>query len=255
MDLIIGWSFCVVSPKELVSQLVVFPYCLGRAYSGQNQSIGLPYLALQVPVERDSLLGSPNSTYGTVNNSGQKSNATIRLLNLSYRNIFMSIICYSTFFLLVGYGLSDLINSRRRLMWDKEENSRAIARESWAVEVQKHEDLRIKMQGERVAMDEIRRSWARERAEERKEREQKEKREREEETRKRSNLLWTELTTRGCVRYGVRRYTAALSRVPLGLDSVEECWNKTINIHGREWIPAHCEDPVRKKISKIRSRC
>ncbi len=244
MDLIIGWSFCVVSPKELVSQLVVFPYCLGRAYSGQNESTGLPYLALQVPVERDSLLGSPNSTYGTVNNSGQKSNAMIRILGLIYQNIFMFMICYSIVFLWAGYGFSDFINSGPRQMWDKEENSRAIARESWTVEVQKHEDLRIKM-------DEIRRSWA----EERKEREQKEKREREEETRKRSNLLWTELTTRGCVRYGVRRYTAALSRVPLGLDSVEECWNKTINIHGREWIPAHCEDPVRKKISKIRSRC
>ena len=238
MYLMIGWSFCVVSPKELVSQPVVFP---GRAHSEENESTGLPS---SPHLECDSLLGSPNSTYGTVDNLDQKSNAMIRILGLIYQNIFMFMICYSIVFLWAGYGFSDFINSGPRQMWDKEENSRAIARESWAVEVQKHEDLRIKMQ-------EIRRSWA----EEQKEREQKEKREREEENRKRLNLLWTELTTRGCVRYGVRRYTAALSHVPLGLDSVEECWNKTINIHGREWIPVHCEDPVRKKISKARSRC
>ena len=214
----------------MLSQLVVLPYRLGRVYSGQNQRTELPssaYLAIHMPVECDSLLGTPKPTYGTVDNSGRRANAAIRILTLRYQNIFISIMCYSIILVLVGYCLSDFMNSSLR---------------------------QIQLQEDRFAMDEIRRSWARERAEEQKEREQKEEREREEEIRKRSNLLWTELATGGCLRYGVRRYTAILSRVALGLDSVEECWNKTINIHGREWIPAYCEDSVREKnLSKIRS--
>ena len=95
-----------------------------------------------------------------------------------------------------------------------------------------------------MAFDEIRREWTRERQEERIERENRERQTREEEAKKRASISWEGLEAGYCLRYGVKEYTSHLSRVPLGLDGIQECQKKPISIHGRDWFPSRCEESV-----------
>ncbi|KAF8960127.1 hypothetical protein BDZ97DRAFT_1834861 [Flammula alnicola] len=87
-------------------------------------------------------------------------------------------------------------------------------------------------------MQEEHRKWDRERWE----KEEKERREQEEEARKRASIAWVGLEPGHCLRYRLKEYTATLSHVPLGVDAIEQCWNKSIEIHGRQWLPSQCED-------------
>ena len=117
----------------------------------------------------------------------------------------------------------------------RHETEHAAKRNAWAVEARRHET-------KRVAMEEERRQWDRER----REKEGKERQEKEEEARKRESIAWLGLEPGHCLRYSLKEYTATLSHVPLGIDGIEECWNKSVEIHGREWFPSQCEDQVRK---------
>ena len=57
-------------------------------------------------------------------------------------------------------------------------------------------------------------------------------------------LEWENLTSSNqCLRYGTREYSATLS-VPVGMDPVKECWQKTIDIHGRQILPSRCDTRV-----------
>ncbi|PPQ75235.1 hypothetical protein CVT26_008691 [Gymnopilus dilepis] len=149
-------------------------------------------------------------------------------------------------FFLIGYSanvpLNSALHDRRRQQWDKEESYRAITRAAWVEEVKKHQDLQLRMQEEQKAFDEMRRDWARERQQEQEERERKQRELEKDETRKRDSLAWEGLQAGHCVRYGVKEYSATLSRVPLGLDSISECQKKSINIQGRDWHPSRCEE-------------
>lgn len=63
-------------------------------------------------------------------------------------------------------------------------------------------------------------------------------------TKKRQGISWEGLSAARCLRYATREYTAVLAHVPLGLDALEECRHKTVNIHGRDLLPSRCEDQV-----------
>jgi hypothetical protein len=76
--------------------------------------------------------------------------------------------------------------------------------------------------------------------------EEQKRQEREELARKRASIAWIGLEPGHCLRYKLKEYTATLSHVPLGLDGMEECWNKSIEIQGRQWFPSKCEDQVCK---------
>lgn len=77
-------------------------------------------------------------------------------------------------------------------------------------------------------------------------REEQKRQEREELARKRVSIAWIGLEPGHCLRYKLKEYTATLSHVPLGLDGIEECRNKSVEIHGRQWFPSQCEDQVCK---------
>ena len=66
----------------------------------------------------------------------------------------------------------------------------------------------------------------------------------EDKIKKREGISWEGLAAARCSRYTTREYTAVLAHVPLGFDALEECRTKTINIHGRDLLPSHCEDQV-----------
>ena len=100
------------------------------------------------------------------------------------------------------------------------------------------------MQEERLAFDQMRREWEHEREEERVEREKRERQARDEEMKKRASISWEGLEAGHCLRYGVKEYKSMLSRVPVGLDSIQECQRKPISIHGRDWLPSRCEEEV-----------
>jgi hypothetical protein len=139
--------------------------------------------------------------------------------------------------------------------WDREN-----IRRQWETEERHQQDLRDGWNSERRAMVEERETWEKERsdhrlermamAEEReqwrKERADHENRERREEEEKRALIVWEDLkpSTR-CLRYGTREYSATLAQVPLGLDPLKECWNKSIDIHGRQMFPTRCDAQVR----------
>jgi len=52
-------------------------------------------------------------------------------------------------------------------------------------------------------------------------------------------LTW-DLHPGRCLRYATREYSATLSNIGIGLDGLHECKNKTLNIHGRDVLPAFC---------------
>lgn len=90
-------------------------------------------------------------------------------------------------------------------------------------------------QKERQAMAVEREQWRKERADH-------ENRERQEEEEKRALIYWKDLKpSNRCLRYGTREYSATLAHVPIGMDPLKECWNKTIDIHGRQILPSRCD--------------
>ncbi|KAF8811608.1 hypothetical protein BYT27DRAFT_7208251 [Phlegmacium glaucopus] len=76
----------------------------------------------------------------------------------------------------------------------------------------------------------------------RKERADHHNREHQEEEEKRAMIVWQDLKpSYRCLRYGTREYSATLAQVPIGLDHLKECWNKSIDIHGRQVFPSRCD--------------
>ncbi|KAF8157254.1 hypothetical protein B0H34DRAFT_798548 [Crassisporium funariophilum] len=70
---------------------------------------------------------------------------------------------------------------------------------------------------------------------------QKRERERQEQERNRAAIVWEHLTpSPKCLRYGTREYSATLAHVPVGLDPLEECRAKPVDIHGKKVYPDHC---------------
>jgi len=181
----------------------------------------------------EPLLITQNQTYGTAE-LGEIHTGTQKLKTAWV----LQMICITFLLILgpsVGYLLYEPINREWhesiRRQWAGEENHWEIMREAWAVDVQKHEM-------ERASMEEEHRKWDRQR----REKEEKERQEKEEEARKRESIAWVGLEPGHCLRYRLKEYTATLSRVPLGIDGIEECWKKSVMIHGREWFPSQCED-------------
>ncbi|KAF8891490.1 hypothetical protein CPB84DRAFT_1683322 [Gymnopilus junonius] len=116
--------------------------------------------------------------------------------------------------------------------FEREEQAKWLEKErqDWARERAKEERI---LEEERRADEERRQS-------ERREKERKERQKKEEEDRKRDAIAWTDFEVGHCLRYGIREYSAVISQVPVGFDSVEECRKKPISIHGREWLPSSC---------------
>ena len=68
---------------------------------------------------------------------------------------------------------------------------------------------------------------------------------REEVERKRSQIAWGDLqVSSACTRYQTREYMAELYNVPFGVDPIEECYKRTIEINGHQEKPTLCEDRV-----------
>ncbi|KAF8967443.1 hypothetical protein BDZ97DRAFT_1803342 [Flammula alnicola] len=229
--------------------------------------------------ENESLLGAPNSRYGTTE-LGQIHTRLEEKLGPS--KIIFYIASLLTFGAALGYFLNEPLNAARhdsiRRQWAREESDRTIIRQAWAAETQEHEELQLRMhrdiiliearrtesevrwEAERTSMEAERREWAREREqharrieeerrerarrieEERREHARRIEEERREQIRKRERITWDGLEPRNCLRYGVKEYTATLAHVPLGFDAIEECSKKSVMIHGKEWLPYHCEN-------------
>ena len=126
-------------------------------------------------------------------------------------------------------------------------------RREWEVEERNHQALRDAWNSERRAMVVERTTWQKEREAAAAEREQwkkeqvdHENRQRQEEEEKRASIVWENLTPSSkCLRYGTREYSATLTHVPIGMDPMKECWQKTIDIHGRQMPPSRCDTQVR----------
>jgi hypothetical protein len=106
-------------------------------------------------------------------------------------------------------------------------------REEWALEMVKHQVLRLQMEYDETV-------WKERRARH----EEQERERQDDEIKKREGISWEWLAAARCSRYATREYTAVLAHVPLGFDALEECHKKTINIHGRDLLPSRCEDQV-----------
>ena len=159
-------------------------------------------------------------------------------------------------FLLIAIGLSTLIflfspsteqiHENIRRQWEAEERDHQVLRDAWNSERQAMVIERAAWQRERAAHNLERESVEAERERWRREREDHESRERREEEEKRGLLVWKDLkASTQCLRYGTREYSATLANVARGLDPVKECWNKSVDIHGRQVFPSRCQTEVR----------
>jgi len=87
--------------------------------------------------------------------------------------------------------------------------------------------------------------WNRQRALEREDHDRTTRQQHEELERKRSLIAWGELQASSvCTSYQTKEYTATLYNVPFGVDPIEECYNRTIEINGLQEDPVLCEDRV-----------
>jgi len=184
----------------------------------------------------------------------------------------------------LGYSSSDSLSSAAkeeiRRQWSEEEAHRASIREAWALEVKTHSDLRTSMDREailwklqvvacavtsslvtiamngldfftnenfrkyelqKLKIDSERAQWALER---------------EELERKRSLIAWGDVqASSACTRYQTKEYTATLYNVPFGVDPVEECYKRSIEINGHHEKSTLCEDRVSTSLNyTFRSR-
>ena len=154
-------------------------------------------------------------------------------------------------------------NSERKAMveergtWQKEREDHILERETMAAEREKwrseraeHDDRerqeREEIAAEREKLRREQEAIAAEREKWRKEQVDHENRQRREEEEKRALIIWQELkASTGCLRYGTREYSATLANVPHYMDPLQECWKKSIDIHGRSIFPSRCETGVR----------
>jgi len=115
-------------------------------------------------------------------------------------------------------------------------------RERWALEREEHESTARKQRAELEREIEANRTrWAQERDEH----ERIARRQREELERKRGLIAWGDLQASStCTRYQTREYTATLYDVPFGIDPVEECYKRSVEINGHQEYPSFCEDQV-----------
>ncbi|KAJ3504143.1 hypothetical protein NLJ89_g8092 [Agrocybe chaxingu] len=220
-----------------------------------------PYTNL--PQESQGLLGNPQLEYGSVNTNGSADGQPAK--RTSRRAVWVWTIVACIFGYLISYPIPSAYHESLRRGWARDENRHAVLVRQWTAEVREHNALRAKMQAEREAMDLERKRWdkewdehekrkedARKEEEKQKEdkrREDKERKEREEhekeqkERRMREGLFWTGFGPSQCVKYGTREYSATLAgRVPLEYDPREECYEKTIEIHGRSVKPIRCDE-------------
>ena len=134
-----------------------------------------------------------------------------------------------------------------------EERRHENLRDAWAAETRHHVALQGQMNQERKIMEEERKDWAREREEHERRQKEQERRRHDDEVKKRAGISWEGLEAgEHCLRYATREYTAILTHVPAGLDALEECRKKPIEVHGNFVIPSRCEDQVRIPISFIK---
>jgi len=126
------------------------------------------------------------------------------------------------------YELDKLKIESERKQWalEREDHNRTARRE--------HEELERRIEFERQ-------QWALERENH----DRAARREHEELERKRSLIAWGDLQPSPvCTRYQTKEYTATLYNVPFGVDPIEECYKRTIEINGHQEKPMLCEDQV-----------
>lgn len=186
---------------------------------GQNSSEGIP----MIHTERTHLLGSERS-YGTVHILAAQ--AEKRGFSLKH-GILLVVVGIIT-----GYLLCDPLNRTRhelsRRQWQDEVDRQARLRSDMSIERQifQAEQVSWKIERDRRALEEWRRM--------------------EEERRQSENIAWANLTASShCLTYGEREYTATLINVPLGFHAIDECHNRSVEIHDKKWFPTRCEDEVR----------
>ena len=130
--------------------------------------------------------------------------------------------------------------------WEAEERAHQLIRDSWNSEHQAMVVERGTWQKERADHILEREAIAAEREQWKRERTDHEHRERQEEEEKRALIVWQDLkASTKCLRYGTREYSATLANVPYGMDPLQECWEKNIDIHGRSIFPSRCDTEVR----------
>ena len=117
-----------------------------------------------------------------------------------------------------------------------------VERATWQKE---REAVAAEREKERADHNLEREAAAAEREQWRKDRVEHEKRQHQEEEEKRALIVWENLTpSTKCLRYGTREYSATLTHVSIGLDPLQECWKKSIDIHGRQMFPSRCDTQV-----------
>ena len=154
-------------------------------------------------------------------------------------------------------------NSERQAMvkergtWQKERDDHVLERETIAAEREKwrrertEHDNRERQEREEIAaerekLERDQKAIAAEREKWLRERTDHQNRERQEEEEKRALIIWQNFkASTGCLRYGTREYTATLANVPHYMDPLQECWKKSIDIHGRSIFPSRCDTEVR----------
>jgi hypothetical protein len=133
-------------------------------------------------------------------------------------------------------------HAKLRREWEAEERAHQVMRDAWTSERQAMVVERETWQKERADQILEREAIAAEREQWRRERTDHENRERQEEEEKKALIVWQDIkASTQCLRYGTREYSATLARVPPGVDPLQECWKKSIDIHGRQIFPSRCD--------------
>ena len=143
--------------------------------------------------------------------------------------LYLTALSAAIILLYLGYNLNFFINPTYH--------------ETIRQEVAKLEALRLQMNHDEAIWEERRAIH-----------EEQERQRHDDEIKKREGISWEGLSAARCLRYATREYTAVLTHVPIGFDAMEECRKKTINIHGRDLLPSHCEDQVGNYIIPGESR-
>jgi len=127
---------------------------------------------------------------------------------------------------------------------EHEERERRIEfeRQQWALEREDYNRIARREREELERRIEFeRQQWALEREDH----DRAARREHEELERKRSLIAWGDLQPSPvCTKYQTKEYTATLYNVPFGVDPIEECYKRTIEINGHQEKPILCEDRV-----------
>ena len=200
--------YCIRQPSNVTH--ILFPTC-----SSKSLFRGLDTPPAYTPHAQNTPLRYPNPSH-TTTDYGTMQPSTKWQSSPSPGERIAVIVTYVFVGILIGYMVQTPIDSSYRKM----------ERSEWAIDKQNHIDEQQKWLEWVSNRDAEQRRWDEELAQ------------------KRGQIEWQGLQRQRCIRYGTREYTATLSHVPLGLNPMDECRSKSLQINGRDLLPTRCEDQV-----------